>query len=38
MPLFEVETESHIIITWANDQDAAAVVVHDAYPGEKVLR
>lgn len=38
MPLFEVETESHIIITWANDQDAAAVVVHDAYPTEKVLR
>jgi hypothetical protein len=38
MPLFEVETESHIIITWANDQDAAVVVVHDAYPSEKVLR
>ena len=38
MPLFEVETESHIIITWANDQDAAADVVHDAYPGEKVMR
>jgi len=26
MPLFEIETESHIIITWAADQDAAAVV------------
>lgn len=38
MPLFEVETESHIIITWANDQDAAAGVVHDAYPSEKILR
>jgi hypothetical protein len=38
MPLFEVETESHIIITWANDQDAAAAVVHDAYPHERVLR
>jgi hypothetical protein len=38
MPLFEVETESHIIITWAHDQDAAAVVVHDAYPSERVLR
>jgi hypothetical protein len=38
MPLFEVETESHIIITWATDQDAAAVVVHDAYPHEKIMR
>ena len=38
MPLFEVETESHIIITWANDQDAAAGVVVDAYPHEKIMR
>ncbi len=38
MPLFEVETESHIIITWAADDDAAAAVVNDAYPSEKVLR
>jgi hypothetical protein len=38
MPLFEIETESHIIITWAQDQDAAADVVTDAYPGERVLR
>jgi hypothetical protein len=38
MPLFEVETESHIIISWAQDQDAAAEVVQDAYPHEKILR
>jgi hypothetical protein len=38
MPLFEVETECHIIITWANDQDAAADVVQDAYPSERILR
>jgi hypothetical protein len=38
MPLFEVETESHIIITWAPDTDAAAAVVQDAYPREKVMR
>jgi hypothetical protein len=38
MPLFEVETDSHIIITWAADDDAAAGVVGDAYPSEKVLR
>jgi hypothetical protein len=25
MPLFEVETDNHIIITWASDEDAASV-------------
>lgn len=38
MPLFELETESHIIITWAEDQQAAIGVVSDAYPSERVLR
>ncbi len=38
MPLFEVETESHIIITWASDEDAAATVVSSAYPSERVVR
>lgn len=38
MPLFEVETECHIIITWAGDQDAAAEVVQQAYPEERILR
>jgi hypothetical protein len=38
MPLFEIETDCHIIITWATDQDAAACVVQDAYPNEKVVR
>jgi hypothetical protein len=38
MPLFEVETESHIIITWAQDQGAANAVVEDAYPSERVVR
>jgi len=38
MPLFEVETESHIIITWAADEDAASAVANEAYPEEKVLR
>lgn len=38
MPLFEVETDSHIIITWANDNDDAAAVVADAYPQDKVIR
>ncbi len=38
MPLFEVETDSHIIITWASDEDAASAVVNDAYPADRVTR
>ena len=38
MPLFEVETDSHIIITWADNQDAATKVANDAYPDERVVR
>ncbi len=38
MPLFEVETECHIIITWATDEDAASTVVNECYPTEKVIR
>ena len=32
MPLFEIETEAHIIISWADDEAAAKAVVSDAYP------
>ncbi len=38
MPLFEVETDSHIIITWASDEDAASGVVNEAYPSDRVIR
>jgi hypothetical protein len=38
MPLYEIETESHIIITWAADESAANLVVKDAYPTDKVIR
>lgn len=38
MPLFEIETEAHIIITWAEDEGAAKEVVSDAYPTDEVLR
>ena len=30
MPLFEIETGAHIIISWAADEQAAAAVVEDA--------
>lgn len=38
MPLFEVETDAHIIITWANDEDSATVVASDSYPTESIVR
>jgi hypothetical protein len=38
MPLFEVETDAHIIITWADDEAAASDVLADAYPRDKVIR
>jgi len=38
MPLFEIETGSHIIITWANDEPAAREGVQASYPQEEPLR
>ena len=38
MPLFEIETDSHIIITWAADEPAAREVVLQCYPTDSVIR
>ncbi len=38
MPLFEIESDNHIIITWADDEDSARAVVTDAYPSDEVIR
>jgi hypothetical protein len=38
MPLFEIETSGHIIISWSTDEQSAAAVVADAYPGERIVR
>jgi hypothetical protein len=38
MPLFEVETDAHIIITWADDEDSATSVANESYPGENIVR
>ena len=38
MPLFEIETGAHIIISWADDEHSASAVVSEAYPQEKILR
>ena len=38
MPLFEVETNAHIIITWADTEQAAGEVVRQTYPNDQVIR
>lgn len=38
MSLFEVETDSHIIITWAEDEQAAREIVRESYPSETPTR
>ena len=38
MPLFEVETDSHIIITWAESEEKAQELVAEAYPSDEVVR
>ena len=38
MPLFEVETNAHIIITWAPDEEAASLVSKEAYPADEIIR
>ncbi|MEK6239433.1 MAG: hypothetical protein N2C14_32345 [Planctomycetales bacterium] len=38
MPLYEIETQAHIIITWADAEDDAIGVVRESYPQEDVVR
>jgi hypothetical protein len=38
MPLFEVETSSHIMIACANTEDEATAFARSNYPSEEVLR
>jgi hypothetical protein len=38
MPLYEIETDAHIIITWASDETSARGVVSEAYPSDSVVR
>lgn len=38
MPLYEIETEYHIIITWAEDEESAKSVVRENYAHEAIIR
>ena len=38
MPLYEIVTASHIIISWDEDDSAATEGVHESYPQEPPVR
>jgi hypothetical protein len=38
MPLFEIETEAHIMIGWANSLEQAEHLAAKHYPDEKIVR
>ena len=38
MALYEIETNAHIMIAWANDQAAAEAVARENYPEDQLKR
>ena len=38
MPLFEIETDSHIVIAWAENEENAQNVLYEDYPTEEIVR
>lgn len=38
MALFEIETHSHIVIAWAEDEEGARRVLYEYYPSEEAIR
>lgn len=38
MALYEIETSAHIMIGWADTQEAAEAIAQEHYPDEKVVR
>lgn len=38
MPLYEIETNAHIMIAWANNQSEAESMLKTSYPADEPLR
>ncbi|MDR0328875.1 MAG: hypothetical protein LBI05_11325 [Planctomycetaceae bacterium] len=38
MALFEIETQAHIVVAWAQDEEAARTILYEYYPTEEVIR
>ncbi len=38
MPLYEVETDGHIVVTWCADEESARKLVGEAFPYESIRR
>lgn len=38
MPLYEIETNAHIMIAWANNQTEAESMLKASYPADELLR
>ena len=38
MALFEIETNSHIMISWADSQDDAEIIARKHYPEDEIVR
>ena len=38
MPLYEMETEAHIMIGWADSEDRAQELARRSYPDEQIVR
>lgn len=38
MALYEIETNAHVMIGWAESQEQAELLAKEHYPGEEVLR
>jgi len=38
MALFEIETQAHIVIAWADDEETARNILYSYYPSEEVVR
>jgi hypothetical protein len=38
MPLFEIETNGHVMIGWASDEEGARAFAREHYPEEEITR